>query len=177
MNRLKTGQILKVPSADDVSQLEKREVNKEIRTHVADWKSYREQLAGGVASLPTRPDSSNVASGRVSSAAVTPPAPPAAESKDVLKLSKSEAGKAGAGKGAGASQERLNALQEEVIAKDKALKEAQSRVVDLEKQIRDMQRLIDLRVAAKAAAPKAPIPRSPPSPWPRPRPPSRPRAR
>jgi pilus assembly protein FimV len=151
MNRLKTGQILKVPSADEATQVEQRDANKEIRTHVADWKSYRDTLAGGVASLPARSESSNVASGRVSSAAVTPPAPPGAENRDVLKLSRSEAaGKAGATKGGGASQDRVNALQEEVTAKDKALREAQSRVTDLEKQIRDMQRLLDLKAAVPA---------------------------
>src|SRR5450432_1836290 len=87
MNRLKTGQILKVPSADEVSQVQAKDANREIRTQVADWKGYRDTLAGGVASLPTRTDSSNVASGRVASAAVTPPAPPSTEGKDVLRLS------------------------------------------------------------------------------------------
>ena len=174
MNRLKTGQILKVPSADEVTQVAQGEANKEIRTHVADWKGYREQLASGVASIPARADTSKAASGRVSSAAVTPPAPPAAEPKDVLKLSKSDSAKAGATKGGGASQDRVNALQEEVTAKDKALKEAQSRVADLEKQIRDMQRLVDLKGAAPAkpadtkvatapvAPPKAAEPPKPP---------------
>src|SRR5258705_11091831 len=79
MNPLKTGQILKVPAAGEISQVEQKDANKEIRTQVADWKSYRDSLAGGVASLPSRPESSNVAAGRVSSAAVTPPAPPSAE--------------------------------------------------------------------------------------------------
>lgn len=150
MNRLKTGQILKVPSADEVAQVETRDANREIRAHVADWKSYRETLAGGVASLPTRADSSIAASGRIASAAVTPPAPPPASSSDVLKLSRTDAGKGAPGKGGAGSQDRLNALQEEVTAKDKALKEAQSRVADLEKQIRDMQHLLDLKGAAPA---------------------------
>ena len=57
MNRLKAGQILKVPSAAEVAQIERKEANREIRTQVADWRAYREQLAGGVASLPARPDS------------------------------------------------------------------------------------------------------------------------
>jgi pilus assembly protein FimV len=151
MNRLKTGQILKVPSAPDIEKIAVKEANQEYRTHVADWNAYRGQLAGGVASIPARAEPSNVAAGRVASAAVTPPAPPAAETKDVLKLSKSDvgAGKAGAAKGA-SGQERLNALQEELTAKDKALRESQSRVTDLEKQIRDMQRLLDLKAGAPA---------------------------
>ncbi len=163
MNRLKTGQILKVPSAEEVAQVETKEANREIRTQVADWKGYRDTLAGGVAAIPARPDTSNVASGRVSTAAVTPPAPSSSEGKDVLKLSKSDSGKAGAGKGGAGSQDRVNALQEEVTAKDKALREANSRVSDLEKQIRDMQRLLDLKGGATkpgdtklAAVPPAP---------------------
>ncbi|HET9577426.1 MAG TPA: FimV/HubP family polar landmark protein [Usitatibacter sp.] len=164
MNRLKTGQILKVPAEEDVGKIESKEANREYRTHVADWKAYREQLASGVAAIPARPESTNAASGRVASAAVTPPAPPAAASGDVLKLSKTEAGKAGPGAArGGGGQERLNALQEEVTAKDKALKEAQSRVADLEKQIRDMQRLMDLKAgAAGKEAPKvAAVPPAP----------------
>ena len=99
--------------------------------------------------MPARETPSS-ATGRVTSAAVTPPAPPSAEPKDVLKLSKSDsAGKAG-GAGKGGGQDRVNALQEEVTAKDKALKEAQSRVADLEKQIQQMQRLLDLKGAPTA---------------------------
>jgi pilus assembly protein FimV len=174
MNLLKTGQILKVPTADEVAQVEPRDANKEIRTHVADWKGYRDQLAGSVASLPTRPDTSNVASGRVASAAVTPPPPPVSDTKDVLKLSKSDTGGGAAGKGGAASRERLTALQEEVTAKDKALKEAQSRVADLEKQIRDMQRLLDLKAAAPSKAPDTKVataPTPPPVVAPKPEPP------
>lgn len=167
MNRLKTGQILKVPAADEVAQVQRREANQEIRTHVADWKAYREQLAGGVAAVPARPESSGAAAGRIGTAAVTPPAAPAAEPKDVLKLSKTDTGK-GAAAGKGGEQARINALQEEVTAKDQALREAQSRVADLEKQIRDMQRLLDLKGAApgktdsKVAA--APVPAKPAEP-------------
>jgi pilus assembly protein FimV len=154
MNRMKTGQILRVPSAEEVSQIEVKDANKEIRTHVADWNAYREQLAGGVSSIPARTDTSNAATGRVASAAVTPPAPPSSAPSDVLKLSKSDVGgKAGSAKGGGGNQDRLNALQEEVTAKDKALRESQSRVADLEKQIRDMQRLLDLKGAAPSKAP------------------------
>ncbi|NJD86875.1 MAG: hypothetical protein FIB05_02510, partial [Betaproteobacteria bacterium] len=147
MNRLKAGQILRVPSAEEVGKISEKEANREVRTHVANWKAYREGLAGGVATMPARPESTRAAAGQVGAAAVAPPPAPAAESKDVLKLSKTEGAKAGAA-GKGATQERLNALQEEVTAKDKALKESQSRVADLEKQIRDMQRLIDLKGAA-----------------------------
>ncbi|HEX4332542.1 MAG TPA: FimV/HubP family polar landmark protein [Usitatibacter sp.] len=166
MNRLKTGQILKVPTAEQVAEVEAKDANHEIHAQVQDWNTYRESLSGGVASLPTRPESSNATSGRIASASVTPPPAPETPNQDVLKLSKSDSAKGGAaGKGGAGSQDRINALQEEVTSKDKALREAQSRVGDLEKQIRDMQRLLDLTkggTATKAGeAPKvaaAPIP-------------------
>jgi pilus assembly protein FimV len=161
MNLLKTGQILKVPSADEVAAIDTKEANKEVRVQVADWKGYRENVASGVASLPAKPESSNVSSGRVASAAVSAPAPAPVESKDVLKLSKADVGKGGSAAG----QARVNALQEEVTAKDKALKESQSRVADLEKQIKDMQRLLDIQKTQIAAASKAaPAPAPAPAP-------------
>ena len=153
MNRLKTGQVLKVPSADEIGKLDAKQARTEVRTHVADWKTYREGVASGVASIPARPDSSSSASGRVGTAAVAPPTPPSAEPKDTLKLSKSDVGgKAGAGsaKGGAANQARIDALQEEVASKDRALRESQSRVADLERQIQQMQRLIDLKSGAPA---------------------------
>ena len=170
MNRLKTGQILKVPSADEIAQVEAKEANREVRAHVNDWKAYREQVAGGVASLPPRAETSNVATGKVSTAAVTPPAPSTSGGQDVLKLSRPDVGgKAGSAKGGGNQQDRINALQEEVVAKDKALRESQSRVADLEKQIQDMKRLMDLKAGAptKAEPPKvatAPTPTPTPAP-------------
>ena len=151
MNRMRTGQILRVPSEEEVAKITRGEAGKEIRTQVADWNSYREQLAGGVASTPAQPAATNASSGRVSSAAVTAPAPTQADAnKDVLKLSRTDSGKAGAGasKGGAGNAERISALQEELTAKNKALNEANSRVADLEKQIRDMQRLLDLKGGA-----------------------------
>lgn len=153
MNLIKAGQILRVPSAEEVGKISTGEANEEVRTHVANWKAYRDGLAGGVASMPARPESTRAAAGQVGGVAVAPPPAPAADTTDVLKLSKTDGAKgATAGKG-GSAQDRLNALQEELTAKDKALQESQSRVSDLEKQIRDMQRLVDL----KAAAPVKPV--------------------
>jgi len=161
MNRLKTGQILKIPSAEEVGAIAQKDARAEIHTQVQDWNSYREQLAGASSASISRgsaePSSgSNSASGRVTSAAVTPPPVPSPPSSDTLRISKSESasGKAAAGK---ASQERLNSLQEELTAKNKALQESQSRVADLEKQIRDMQRLLDLKGGAAATKPGAQV--------------------
>jgi pilus assembly protein FimV len=154
-----------VPSADEVGQIERR-CQQGNRTHVADWKGIATSSPAGGA-LP-RPDTS--VAGTVLAARL--PASPAADSKDVPKLPRLRY--AAAGKGG--SRDRLNALQEEVTAKDKALKEAQSRVADLEKQIRDMQRLLDLKGAAPAkpdtkVAVAPPVPTKAPEPVKVPEPP------
>ena len=145
MNRLKTGQILRIPTAEEINETPLADARKEIHAQVTDWNAYREQLAGGVASSPTQGSAPNAASGRVGSAAVSAPAPAPATPSDTLKISKSDTGSAAGRGGAAANAERLNAMQEELTAKNKALQESQSRVADLEKQIQDMQRLLALK--------------------------------
>jgi pilus assembly protein FimV len=117
---------------------------KEYRAQVADWKAYRARLAGAPAE--TREASPGV-SGRITSRIDDKAA---AEPKDVVRLSKGEApGPGGAGSGAA---DRIRSLEEEVAARDKALKEANERVAQLEKTIKDMQRLAEIKSAGMAAA-------------------------
>ena len=158
MNQLKTGQILRVPSAADVGKIAKGEAQKEIQVQVADWKSYREQVAGAVATSAGKAVS-NEASGKIAVAKSAQPIP-AAPSTDQLKIAKNDvsSGKAGSAAGAAAggknaTQEQLNAMKEEAIAKDNKLKEANSRVADLEKQIGDMRKLMELKAMAAPAKP------------------------
>ena len=158
MNRLRTGQILKVPSAADVVAIAETDARKEIKLQVASWKEYRDQVAGSAAASTPAPmvaeKPSNQATGKVTVAKpeVTTPAP---APKDQLKIAKTEAtgGKAG---GAGASgtgnlQEQITALKEEKTARENSLKEANSRVADLEKQIGDMRKLMELKGMGKGA--------------------------
>jgi pilus assembly protein FimV len=148
MNRLKTGQILRIPSEDEVSQITEADARKEIHAQVQDWNAYRDQLAGGVASRPAASEPTNLASGAIGSAAVSAPPPAAStESQDRLRISRSESAKGGKG----SASDRLAALQEELTAKNNALQESQSRVADLEKQIQQMQRLLDLKGGAAAS--------------------------
>lgn len=164
MNRLKTGQILRVPAASDVANLGQSEAQKEIKIQVTNWNAYRESVAAITSSAPARTDSANQASGKIATARPEKPGP-AADSRDVLKLSKVEGapGKTGnAGAKGGSAQDQVNALKEEAIARENALKEANVRVAELEKQIQDMRKLIALKgvtpsVPAKpGAVPAAP---------------------
>jgi pilus assembly protein FimV len=166
MNRLKTGQILRVPTASDVSKITETEARKEVRVQVSNWKQYRDSVASSVAAGPASTSAStNQASGKIATAKPDAPAK-GAESKDVLKLSKTtEAapGKAGtaASKGGPSPTDQINALREDAIAREKALKEAQSRVADLEKQLQDMRKLMELKGISPPGAKGAVTPPGP----------------
>lgn len=137
MNRLKTGQILHIPENSQVTALEKPEAVKEVRAHAADWNAYRQKLASAVESgRPTHEDEGRKSSsGKITAAVEDKAAPKKEPSKDVLKLSKSES--VGTAKGA--------THQEDNIAQDKAIKEANQRIGELEKNIQDMRKLLELR--------------------------------
>ncbi|HEX4986862.1 MAG TPA: FimV/HubP family polar landmark protein [Burkholderiales bacterium] len=144
MNRLKTGKILKLPAADEYATLSEADARKEVKLQARDWRAYREKLAAaaGEAAPPEQP-AQQAASGKVGTAAPEKSTPAAEPPKEVLKLSKNEPA-AGAG-GDAKPAARVHALEEEVIARDKAVKEANERVAKLEKQIKDLQSLLELK--------------------------------
>lgn len=140
MNRLKAGPILRVPNREETMAIGQKEAVAEFRAQVASWKAYRDQLAAAAATVESPAGEGQAAAGQVTAAVeekgqAEPP-------KEVLKLSKAEAELAPAGQ---SLQERIRALEEENVAKEKALKEAQERVALLEKNIQDMQKLLELK--------------------------------
>lgn len=145
MNRLKVGQIIRVPSSEELQSIPQTEAAQQVRVHSNDWNAYRNRLAGLVEdAAPAAEDTdSQTSGGRITGAAEDKSAPAAAGPRDVVKLSKSEAG-AAAGDSK-ALQDRINSLQEEVIAKEKAAQEANERTAMLEKQIADMQKLLAIK--------------------------------
>ncbi len=167
MNRLRTGQILKVPSPTDVAQIEVKEARSEIKAQVASWNAYREQVAGSAAAAPAKPAvATNEATGKISVAKPDTPAP-AKIGGDQLKIAKSDVavGKAGgagaAGTGSAQTQAQITQLREEKIAAENSLKEANSRVKDLEKQITDMRKLMELKGLAGKDGKPLPEPAKP----------------
>ena len=165
MNRLKAGKTLSVPSAEKVAAIPQKEAVRELKLQADDWRAYRQKLAGAVSAAPE----AKAAPGEVSSGKITPKvedrAKPAPESqKDVLKLSKvtppSAAASTVKADEARALQEKLRAQEEDATAREKALKESGQRVATLEKQIQDMQKLVEMKekAQAEAPAPAAPAP-------------------
>jgi pilus assembly protein FimV len=148
MNRIKTGKILRLPSEQDVMSVSMSDAVKEIHAQAADWNAYRQKLASAATVSNQSQTVQQVATGKISSS-IADMAPVAKESaKEVLKLSKGEAPGdqiGGAGGKSVSGQDKKNAAQEDAIAKNKALKEEQDRAALLEKNLKDMQRLAQLK--------------------------------
>ena len=161
MNRLKTGKILRLPEQTDLSKVSQVEAAEEFRAHTADWNAYRQKLAAASATGADQASKQEV-SGKISTAIADKSSAAPEPAKEVVRLSKGEApgDKATANGNAKAMQEKIHALEEEATARNKALKESNERVVVLEKNIKEMQRLIELKIqpalpAQSKAAPPA----------------------
>ena len=155
MNRLKVGQIIKVPSKDDLVQVNAKQAAQAIKVHSANWSAYRSSLAGNVMSAPVaeESDQKQSASGKITSAedkaAVTKPG-----AQDVVKLSAGNKLAAKDGKAGADYDAKVLALQEEATSREKALKESKERTAALEAQIADMQKLLALKSQAMAGLQK-----------------------
>ncbi len=154
MNRLKVGQILKVPAKDALLATGSRQASQEVKVHSANWNVYRNSLAANVAAADSsdQNQASQSASGKISTAEDLAAAKKAGP-QDVVKLS--AGAKLADKKGATDYDAKVLALQEEATAKEKALKEAQDRTSALEAQIADMQKLLALKNQAMANAQKS----------------------
>jgi pilus assembly protein FimV len=149
MNLLRSGKILRIPEAGELGQVGTAEANKEVQAQSADWNAYRQRVAGSApdaASGEARAAAGKIAT-RVEDAATTAKEP----AKEVVKISKGLPGKevAGADKGL---QDRVRVLEEEVTAREKSLKDAGERIASLEKTIKDMQRLLEIKGATPPVA-------------------------
>lgn len=134
MNRLRAGQILTIPPGDQAAGTTQADATKVVRVQAADWRAYRDRVA---ASAPTTEagETRQAAGGKITTAIEEKGAPAQQPGKDQLRVSR-EAGKAGAAAAATA---------EDLAAKDRAIREANARIADLEKTVKDMQRAVELK--------------------------------
>ena len=156
INQLRAGKILNVPEREQLAVVAQGEAAQQVRTHAANWNIYRRTVADAA---PVVADAAPAAKGRIT-ARVEDQAG-AKGPKDVVVLSKGDTGADGAAKGKSAG-ERVRALEEDVAARDKALTEANSRVAQLEKTLKEMQKLAEVKnsgLAAAQQAAKAPEPK------------------
>ncbi|HJV53302.1 MAG TPA: FimV/HubP family polar landmark protein, partial [Noviherbaspirillum sp.] len=157
MNRLKAGQILTVPGSEAASAIGKEEAHHIVLAQSADFHNYRSKLAGQVATSVAQKsgETKQSASGKIT-AKVEEQNTPASESQDKLKLSK-----AATPPGAGADKSVGAATAEDKIAKEKAAAEASARIKELEKNVTDLQKVLEVKNKSlaeqqkQAEAPKA----------------------
>jgi pilus assembly protein FimV len=136
INRLRAGRVLSVPDAATANAVDKGEARTTVVAQAQDFNAYRNKLAGQVANGPSRKagDSRQSSSGKVTARVEEKSG--AGEAKDKLQLSK-----AGASDRAAAEK----AAAEDKIAADKAIAEANERVKALEKNVSDLQKLLEIK--------------------------------
>jgi len=152
INLVRAGRILRIPDREAVAAVDSEEAKETVLAHMASFAEYRRKIAEAA---PTAPDSAGT---RTAEGQITSDAGKAApgSSGDQLKLSRADSGKSGAGaSGAAASGD-------DRVAAERAMKEAQTRVEELEKNVADLQKLLEIKNqqiaelekrAAQAAAP------------------------
>ena len=139
INRLKSGSVLTIPSADEAAGTSSGEASRTIVAQSKDFNDFRRKLAEGVPASQVG-NSTRQAGGKVE--ARVEDRKPAAATPDKLTLSK------------GAIQDK--AAAEEKIAKDRQSKEASSRVAELAKNISELNKITSASAPVSGSAQAAP---------------------
>jgi pilus assembly protein FimV len=141
INRIKSGSVLTLPDADTIKAIDPRDARKLVYAQTTDFNRYRSQLAqqarsSAVTAENASPDNNRSSSGKIGVQVREQGSNKA--SQDKLRLS--AAGVTGDASGAASDVSSLDK-----IANDKALSEANARVAELEKNVQDMQQLLELK--------------------------------
>ena len=158
VNLVRAGRILSIPDAEAAAAVDVEDANRLVIAQHADFAEYRSRLGITVAAAPAAPQAAE----RSAAGQITPQteAPKPAAPKDQLKLSKADPKKPGA-------PAAKAAREDDLAARERALQEAQSRVTELEKNVGDLQKLLEIRnqqlkqlqdAAAAKPAPSKPAP-------------------
>jgi pilus assembly protein FimV len=120
MNLLKVGHRLRIPVADELSALPQKESAQELREQTNAWAANR-----AVAVAPAEATTAKPRPAPAEPKAVTPPKP-VGTGKPVVKLSRGAVGKDAP------AEERVRMLEEDLAARERALKDANERIKRLE---------------------------------------------
>ena len=153
VNLVRTGKILTIPDIDSLGTIDREEANQVVKEHHEQFIEYRNRLAAVATPADAAAGQREVA-GRIEP---KPEPPKPAAPSDQLRLSKAEPAKPGA-------QGSRAAREDDAVARDRAVAEAQSRQQELEKNVSDLQKLLALKnqqlaeMEKKGAAKPAPVP-------------------
>lgn len=140
MNRLKVGEIIRVPSQESFHAISKDEAKAEVRAQVESWQVYSAKLADVVSySESSDNHSKNQNAGKIVTDASDKAVSSKEASADVVRLAKAEDGL----KDNGANQ--ITSLEDDLTAKKITIKETDEKSALLEKQISDMKQLLVIK--------------------------------
>jgi pilus assembly protein FimV len=129
MNLIRAGATLQIPDGEQLAGIPRRDAAQEIRVQTNDWNRYRRRLSDRPATATERPETPGKREPRVK----VDDKAAGDKGKDVLRLSKGQPG----GKKSRTIEDRVQALEEELIARERALNEANQRIKDLEKAVKE----------------------------------------
>ncbi len=151
VNLLRAGRILDIPGAEAASAIDPEEAKRLVQAHMDDFAVYRSRLAAASTSVEA-PGGRREAEGKIE----PKPEAPAAAPRDQVRLSKADPSKPTA-------PASRAAREDDAVARERALKETQSRVTDLERNVTDLQKLLEMKnqqlaeLEKKAQAKPAPV--------------------
>ena len=149
INRLRAGKILRLPDADAAKAVGKEEAHKQVVAQSSDFSAYRRKLASqvGAAAAPKEEAAQQGASGKISTR-VEDKVPAPADKSDRLKVSRTDTPRESVAGTPGAKAP--SASEEQLVAREKALKEANARLAEVEKNVKELQQLVEMKNQALA---------------------------
>jgi pilus assembly protein FimV len=162
MNLVRAGRVLSIPDRAAAEAVAPADANKIVNAQFQDFNEYRAKLGQVVAAAPAPAQvPQQRATGRIVAQADDASAPVKPAARDELRISKAEAAKS--------AKAAAQARADDIAARDRTIAEANSRVNDLEKNVKDLQKLLELKnqqladlqkqaQVAKAAPPPPPAP-------------------
>lgn len=152
MNLLRVGAVLSIPEKNEVDAIDSSTARSEIRMQVADWHNYKSRMAatsGESEAASIRQSDQGKITTTIDKKSVSSREAPT----EVLRLSSGSqlASKEGQSSES-ALADRLRMMEEDAIARNLALKEANERVAMLEKSIANMKHLLELKDSVLAQA-------------------------
>jgi pilus assembly protein FimV len=133
MNRLRAGNVIRIPVENELQAIPAKEATSEIRIHTADWRAYKDSLAARPTSQvqTTTERAGRSESGVVETASDQVNVQTQSESAYVVEVSK----------GSGDMNLGSQGLEERLIATEKELEEQKARAGELEKIIAELTSL------------------------------------
>ncbi|MEK6685550.1 MAG: FimV/HubP family polar landmark protein [Pseudomonadota bacterium] len=153
MNLLKVGAVLKIPEKSEIAAIDASTAKAEIRMQVGDWHNYQGKIASISSKSAIHSGISQSDQGQITTSIDKKTVSAHESPKEILRLS---SGSQLIDKEGQISEstlvDRLRMMEEDAIARNLALQEANQRVAMLEKSIENLKQLLELKDSVLAQA-------------------------